>query len=96
MWAVEAEKDKPVMALSFGSLSEAFYEALIAEPDNPQLVSTLAKGLETKLLSVKTPMSVLRLLVNLHNKFHSGAATSYLELIQCVPNVPRPQWCMPC
>ena len=94
LWAVEAERVErngvlvtgPVQALTFGSLTEAFYQALVDEPSNQLLLTSLAKGLEARLISAKTPPSVLKCLVTFHNQFHAGAATSFVELVQMVPD----------
>ena len=77
-------------ALTYGSLTEALYQALQDDPTNPQLLLTLAKGLEAKVLAAQTPPSVLKYLVKLHNRFHMGAQTSFVELVQLVPEAATP------
>ena len=97
LWAVEAERVErnghmtmgPVQAVTFASLTESFYAALREEPENPMLLQLLSKGLEARILSAKTPMSVLKYLVTFHNHFHAGAATSFVELVQMVPDVTK-------
>ena len=74
-------------ALTFGSLTEALYIALEEEPENSLLTLTLTKGGEARIFSHRTPPSVLKYLVNLHNRFHQGASTSFVELVQLVPEV---------
>ena len=97
LWAVEAERVErnghmttgPAQAVTFGSLTESFYAALHEEPENPMLLQSLSKGLEARILSAKTLMSVLKYLVTFHNHFHAGAATSFVELVQMVPDVTK-------
>ena len=74
-------------ALSFASLTEAFYTALVDEPSNQNLLLTLSRGLECRILHAKTPPSICRYLVNLHNRFHCGSSTSFVELLTLVPEV---------
>ena len=76
-------------ALSFASLTEAFFTALAQEPQNQNLMLTLSRGLECRIIHAKTPPSVCRYLVNLHNRFHSGSSTSFVELLTLVPEVSR-------
>ena len=75
------------LALSFASLTEAFYCALQQEPQNKNLLLTLARGLECRIIHPRTPPSVCRYLVNLHNRFHTGSSTSFVELLTIVPDV---------
>ena len=90
-WLTEASIDSsgrrsgPKLALTFGSLSEAFYSALQDDASNPALVATLSRGLEARLVSHRTPESVLKFLIRYHNGFHFGASTSFLELIGLIP-----------
>ncbi len=74
-------------ALSFASLTEAFYTALTDDPTNQNLLLTLSRGLECRILHAKTPPSICRYLVNLHNRFHCGSSTSFVELLTLVPEV---------
>ena len=90
-WCVESDPDAtgrrsgPIGALTFGSLTDAFYTALEQDPSNPAIQHTLKRGLEARIINSKTPAAVLRFLVRFHNAFHHGAQTSYLELIAVVP-----------
>ena len=68
MWGVESRPGESVKALSFGSLSEAFYAAIGTDPTNEHLLNTCRKGLECRLLSARTPSSILSFLVNVHNR----------------------------
>ena len=96
-WCVEAVPDSagvrsgPKGALTFGSLTEAFYEALSQDPTNGALLATLTKGLAARVLNYRTPPAVLRYLVRFHNGFHGGAGTSFVELISAVPEASRTQ-----
>ena len=85
-WGI-ANPDGPVQLLSCASLTEAFYAALQEEPANPNIQLTLKAGLEVRLLSARTPAGVCKYLVRLHNRFHGGAATNFLELMSAVPEV---------
>ena len=93
-WLVQPEpntsigaQQNPFKALSFGSLSEAFFCALNDEPSNTNLIASLRRGLEARILHHSTPNEVLRFLVHIHNSFHSGSGTSFCELISMVPQV---------
>ncbi|CAK9053779.1 unnamed protein product, partial [Durusdinium trenchii] len=44
------EKKGPYLALSFGSLTESFYTALLEEPNNENLKLSLTRGLESRLI----------------------------------------------
>ena len=92
-WLTEPAQDAmgnqsgPYGALSFGSLCEAFYTALPAEPSNEHLLRTLARGIEARVFHHKMPESVCKFLVKFHNKFHGGAGVSFVELMNTVPDV---------
>ena len=75
------------LALSFASLTEAFYTALTQSPENQNLLLTLTRGLECRIIHARTPPAVCRYLVNLHNRFHMGSSTSFVELLTLVPEV---------
>ena len=89
LWCTAPDSEGIYGALTWGSLTEAVFQALLEDPDNQQLTLVVTKGIEAKLLSNKTPDSVLKFLTRLHNRFHSGASTSFLELIQLVPEASR-------
>ena len=89
-WAVQAEMSEDgrrgaYKLLSCASLVESFYTALADEPSNELLLATLRTGLVSRVISHRTPSSILRYLVTLHNQFHHGASTNYLELIRLAP-----------
>ena len=83
----DGQKSSGYQALSFASLTESFYAALVEDPTNESLLLTLSKGLEVRLLSNRMPKNIIRYLVNLHNRFHKGSGTSFVELIKMVPDV---------
>jgi hypothetical protein len=47
----------------------------------------LGRGLEARIFSHKMPDCITKYLVKMHNRFHGGAATSFIELMQSVPDV---------
>ena len=102
MWAVESPQGEAVRALSFGSLSEAFYEAIAGEPENMQLLNTARKGLEARLLSAKTPASVLSYLVHVRNRclvsfilrFQFCRCSLKITMLFCSCCPRFPQWCL--
>ena len=67
-------------ALSWGSLTEAVYQALCEDPTNPQLRAVVEHGMEAKVLNARMPTSVLQYKTRLHNVFHQGASASFVEL----------------
>ena len=77
----------PFHALTYGSLCEAYFAALAQDPGNPNLHRTLGRGLEARIFSHKMPDCITKYLVKMHNRFHGGAATSFIELMQSVPDV---------
>jgi len=83
------EKAGPYEALSFASLVESFYSALDEDGENPNLRLTLNKGLECRILHSRAPPAVLKYLVHLHNRFHQGSSTSFVDLLGVVPDVSR-------
>ena len=85
--AESPDQHTPFMALSYASLSESFYQALQEDPRNENLMISVKKGLEARVINYKCPPAVIRYLINLHNRFHFGSGTSWIELIQMVPDV---------
>ena len=97
-WAVAPEPEEradgrkgPYLLLSCASLVEAFYQAIGESPSNDNLLATCRKGIEARVLNHRTPPSVCRYLTTLHNQFHHGAATNFLELIKLAPQASRQQ-----
>ena len=87
-WAIMPDvPGGPYRLLSCASLVEALYEAAQQDPENPNIVATLKAGIELRPLDVKTPSAISKYLVKLHNRFHGGAATNYIELMTTVPEV---------
>ena len=85
------QQQSPYLALSYGSLSEAYYQALIDEPTNSNLIIRLKRGLEARLLHHRTLPDVVHFLIHYHNNFHAGSGTSFCELVQMVPDVTQMQ-----
>lgn len=85
---LNGEKVSGYKALSFASLTESFYASLTEDSGNENLLMSLSKGLECRILSNRMPGAIIRYLVNLHNRFHKGSGTSFVELIKMVPDVP--------
>lgn len=95
LWAVAPEdldenRKGPYLLLSCASLVEAFYEGISQEPNNPNLLATVKRGIEGRVLSRRTPGSVCRFLTTIHNQFHHGASTNFLELIRISPEAVWP------
>ena len=92
-WLTEPKPDSfghrtgPFQALTYGSLCEAFFSALCQEPENQNLHRTLGRGLEARVFSHKLPDSIAKYIVKMHNRFHGGASTNFIELMQVVPDV---------
>lgn len=92
-WLTEPKPDSfghrtgPFQALTYGSLCEAFYSALCQEPENQNLHRTLGRGFEARVFSHKLPDSIAKYIVKMHNRFHGGASTNFVELVQVVPDV---------
>ena len=80
------EKLTGYQALSFASLTESFYAALVEDPSNVNLKMSLSKGLECRILNAKMPAAIIRFLVNLNNRFHNGSGTSFIELMKMIPD----------
>ncbi|CAK9033430.1 Uncharacterized protein SCF082_LOCUS20479 [Durusdinium trenchii] len=76
-------------ALTFATLSEAFYKAFESADceDYPNLMLTAKYGLDVLVFDARTPDSVLQFLnfasnwITYHNAFHQGAQTSFMEMI---------------
>ena len=90
MWAVAPEEGQdgrkgPHLLLSCASLIEAFFQAITEDSENENLLATCRKGIEARVLSPRTPGNICRYLTTLHNQFHHGASTNFLELIRQAP-----------
>ena len=86
-WGIQPVDGGPFLLLSCASLTEAFYMAYAEDPTNPNILCTLKAGLDVRVLSVRTPPQICRYLVRLHNRFHGGASTNFLELMAAAPEV---------
>ena len=76
---LEKKQDHTKHYLSLLSLDEDY--------ENPNLRLTLSKGLECRVLHSRAPPAVLKYLVHLHNRFHQGSSTSFVDLLGVVPDV---------
>ena len=90
MWAVAPEEVQdgrkgPHLLLSCASLIEAFYQAITEDSENENLLTTCRKGIKARILSPRRPGNICRYLTTLHNQFHHGASTNFLELIRQAP-----------
>lgn len=71
----------PFMCITFGTLTESFYDAYTLEPHNAFVVSTAAAGLQCRVFDERTPGDVIRYLRDLHNSYHAGNGVSFIEII---------------
>eukprot|EP00959_Pyramimonas_sp_CCMP1952_P366242 7670463-Pyramimonas_sp.AAC.1 len=71
--------DSRMMLLSHATLTEAVYEAHRRKPSNRYVKTTLQLGLQIKVFQGRTPKYICEYLKEIHNEFHSGAQTSFLE-----------------
>lgn len=84
-WAVPSDTEaSKYLLISHATLTEAIYLAAERDKDheNDFVQRSLRLGLVAKVFEKRTPEDVLTYLKQLHNEFHRGAATSYLELIE--------------
>lgn len=87
-WAVPAKSEGEYFLLSYGTLAEALYEALARERGNAFVQHALKLGLPgATIFHPRTPSDVLSYLKCLHNEFHAGAATSFMEVYGSVEAV---------
>lgn len=88
-----ASEDGAYQALTFGTLTEAFYRAMDQIGDDkhsyPDLCHTASAGLDAVVLDHRTPDSILEFLITYHNAFHKGSTTSFTEMLQKIPDVER-------
>ena len=78
-WAV---KGSTYQMLTWGHLTDAVLLANSRSPVNPFVQATVARGLEhVTVFHDRMPDDVASYLVRLHNDFHGGAATSFLEVL---------------
>ena len=82
-WLVMSEGEQlPYQAITWGSLSRAFYAAAEEEPNNEFIKASIQSGLRgASIFSSKTPTEVLQWLCDYHNAFHGGAGYSVAQLL---------------
>ncbi|CAK0824466.1 unnamed protein product, partial [Prorocentrum cordatum] len=74
--------------LAGATLMEGYFLAVETDPENEFVVAAAESGYQNCIvLRGDTPTDVLIWVMNAHNKFHGGAMTSFLELIEGVDNV---------
>eukprot|EP00959_Pyramimonas_sp_CCMP1952_P306495 6414576-Pyramimonas_sp.AAC.1 len=86
-WAIPSEKSTGVVnierhqlhLLSHATLAEAVYEACRRKHTNRYVKTTLENGLKVKVFHPRSPAFICEYLKEIHNEFHTGAQTSYLE-----------------
>ena len=71
-----------MLLLSHATLIEAIYEGVKRKPDNKFIKQTVQDGVNTKVFRGNTPKFICTYLKDLHNQFHKGAQTSFLELYE--------------
>ena len=80
-----------VYLLQGGAIRPARQAVLLAakrSPNNPQVKMTLQRGLPNALVfQANMPADVCVFLVRLHNAFHTGSSSSWLELLGDLRNV---------
>ena len=74
--------------MSYATLAESVYEALERDPTNQNINITFRNGIPGAIVfTPRTPVDVLEYLKELHNNFHGGVATSFLEVYGKVDEV---------
>jgi hypothetical protein len=74
------QRQPPHLAITFGSLANAFYLAFSVKPTNPNVLDAKTRGLESVvMLHEDTPPSVIRWCINFFNEFFDGAEASFLD-----------------
>ena len=85
-WAVECQSDgdhQSYHLLTFGTLTEAVYEAVTRAPDNPLVIASVKSGITNALvINKRTPKDVLEWLRDYHNEFHNGSKYAFPELLE--------------
>lgn len=73
----------PLELVTWGTLARAFYSVVQRHPSHPNVVESLAAGLDNiVVLSGRTPRDVVEFLRDFHNSFHHGASDSFIKVIQ--------------
>jgi hypothetical protein len=88
-WAICApDGGPPHMLLSYGTLTAAVYVAHEREPTNSMVHRTVRQGLKSAVvLQFRTPPDVVDYLIKLHNSFHDGSGTSFIEVLSMVAKI---------
>lgn len=82
----------PALALSFGTLAEAFNKAVERAPNNSFAMNTLQKALTgVRMFHEKTPSNVLSFLKSYSNEFHNGSSWTIFEMLDEVLDLEM-QW----
>ena len=81
-WVLASDEQPPVFYLmSYATLAESVYEAALREPENKFVKISLENGIPGAIIfNARTPADVLTYLKELHNDFHAGVDTSFLEI----------------
>ena len=82
-WAVKGKNAGDCcQMLTWGHLCEGVLLAAARSPDNQYVISTLERGVgNATIFNQNTPEDVLHYLIRMHNTFHHGAGTSFLDLL---------------
>lgn len=79
-WAVK--NDDSYHMLTWGHLCEGVLAAAARSPENPYVVATLNRGIvNVTIFNASTPDDVLHYLIRMHNTFHHGSGTSFLDVM---------------
>ena len=71
----------PVKAITFNHRQMAFYKAYEQDPTNQAVLGTLERGIRgVRMISSKTPVYLVKQLVNLHNLSHGGSGVHLFDL----------------
>jgi hypothetical protein len=83
-WCVKG-KDGLFYLMSFATLSTAVYKAFEKDCLNQNVRRTIRAGLlNAVLFSERMPEDVCRFLRDLHNRFHDGSSTSFMEVLNMI------------
>jgi len=88
-WAQEGsekvgEKNTPLGLMSCGQVCEAIYICAEEHADHRHVKETLKRGMEVDIFQALMPIDVVNLLKDLHNAFHGGSDTSFVQVLEIV------------
>ena len=85
-WAQEgaAGAGSPVGLMSCGQVCEAIYTCAKDHADNRHVKETILRGMEVDVFQSSMPSDVVTLLKDLHNAFHGGSETSFVQVLSIV------------